>query len=115
MDSRDYVLGAIYYSVACQHSQQTSRRPNAVSMLAHHLRRWPNIKPALVRRLVFDGLHSIAAVLVLLTAVGDYNPTPTQCLLNAGPALPVVASNHLVLVRTSCWQYQHAGGICTML
>ena len=27
-------------------------------MLAHNLRRWPNIKPALVQRLVFAGLRS---------------------------------------------------------
>ena len=29
-------------------------------MLAHHLRGWPSIKPALVQRLVFAGLRSIA-------------------------------------------------------
>ena len=27
-------------------------------MLAHNLQRWPNIKPALVQRLVFAGLRS---------------------------------------------------------
>ena len=26
-------------------------------MLAHNLRRWPDIKPALLQRLVFAGLH----------------------------------------------------------
>ena len=43
---------------ACLHTQQTRRRPNAGSMLAHRLRRWPSIKPALVQRLVFAGLRS---------------------------------------------------------
>ena len=54
---RDYVLSGIYYSVlvrsTCQHSQQTPRWPNAGQMLAHNLRRWSNINPALVQRLVF--------------------------------------------------------------
>ena len=49
---RDYVSSGIYYSVLVrnirQHSQQTRRRPNAGPMLASNLRRWPNIKPALV-------------------------------------------------------------------
>ena len=34
----------------------TIRRPNAVSMLAHRLRRWPNIEPTLGQRIVFAGL-----------------------------------------------------------
>ena len=46
-------------------------------MLAHRLRRWPSIKPALVQRLVFAWLRSVAAGLVLLTAGGDYKPTLT--------------------------------------
>ena len=47
-------------------------------MLAHV------IKPALVQHLVFAGLRSIAAGLVVLTAGRNYKPTRTQCLLNAG-------------------------------
>ena len=78
-------------------------------MLAHRLRRWSSIKPTLVQRLVFAGLRSIAAGLVSLTAGGDYKPTPTQCLLNFGPASSVLASIHSALVSTSCWRYQHAG------
>ena len=31
---------------------------------------------------------------------GDYKPTPTQCLLNVGPASPVLASRHSVLKST---------------
>ena len=42
----------------------------------------------------FAGLRSIAAGLVVLTAGGDYKLTPTQCLLNVGPASPVLASIH---------------------
>ena len=43
---------------ACQHTQQSRRRPNAGLMLAHRLRRWPSIKPVLVQRLVFAELRS---------------------------------------------------------
>ena len=46
----------------------------------------------------------IAAGLVVPTAGGDYKPTPTQCLLNVGPASPVLASIHSALVSTSCWR-----------
>ena len=35
----------------------TGRRPNVGLMLAHRLRRWANIKPALVQRLVFVGMR----------------------------------------------------------
>ena len=49
VDSGDYVLSGIYYSVlvrnTCQYSQQTRRWPNAGPMLTHRLRRWPSIKP----------------------------------------------------------------------
>ena len=36
----------------------TRRLTNAGSMFAHRLRRWTNIKPALVQRLVFAGICS---------------------------------------------------------
>ena len=43
------------------------------------------------------GLLGIAAGLVLLNTAGDdYKPTPTQCLLNVGPATPVLASIHTI-------------------
>ena len=42
------------------HPANTRRRPNAVPILAHRLRRWPSIKPALVQRLVFAGLAVMA-------------------------------------------------------
>ena len=44
---------------------------------------------------------------IVLTAGGNYKPTPTQCLLNVGTALPVLASIHIALVGTSCWRYWH--------
>ena len=82
--SRDYVLNGIYYSVleprqcakhnvACQHSQKTR---DVESMLVQC---WPTI-------------------LVVHTAGGEYKPTPTQCLLNVGPASSVLASIHSALV-----------------
>ena len=76
-------------------------------MLAHRLRRWPSIKPALVQRLLFAGLRSIAAGLVVLTAGGGYKPPLTQCLLDVRPASPVLASIHSALVSTSCWRSRH--------
>ena len=96
VDSRDYILSGIYtpvleprrcakHNVACQHSQQTRY---VDPMLAQRLRRLPIIKAALVQRLMFAGLRSIAASLVVLTAGGDYKLTPTRCLLNVGPASP---------------------------
>ena len=57
----------------------------------------------------------VAADLVLLTAGGDYKPTPTQCLLNIGPASQMLASIHSIQVSTSCCRYRHAGGMGTML
>ena len=41
--------------MACQHSQQTRRRPNTGPMLAHRLSLWPSIKPALAHSLVGGG------------------------------------------------------------
>ena len=56
----------------------------------------------------------IAAGLVLLnTAGGDYKPTPTRCLLNVGPASPVLASIHSVIFSTSSCRYLHAGSTGT--
>ena len=63
----------------------------------------------------WDVMLGIASGLVLLTAGGDYKPTPAQCLLNVGPASPVLASIHSVLVSTSCCRYLHAGGTVMML
>ena len=91
--------------MACQQSQQT--RDVDPKLVQCWLRRWPIIKPALVQRLVFAGLRSIAAGLVVLIAGGDYKPSPTQCLLNVGPASPVLASIHSALLSTSCWRYRH--------
>ena len=59
-------------------------------------------------------LLGIAAGLVLLnTAGGNYKPKPTQCLLNVGPASPVLATIHSVLVSTSWCRYLHAGSTGT--
>ena len=142
VDSRDYVLSRIHYSISvrntCQESQQTRRWPND----GPPLRRWPSIKPAMLQRLVFPGsciqpskhktfvqcwanveavgltlykcytnvlcLLGIAAGLELLNTAGNvYKPTPTQCLLNVGPASPVLASIHSVLVSNFMLRYLH--------
>ena len=88
--------------MACQHSQQAR---DVDPMLVQSWptvceARWPSIKTALV----FAGLHSIAAGPVVLTADSDYKLSPTQCLLNVGPASPALGSIHPALVSTSCWQ-----------
>ena len=72
---------------------------NIGTMLDQHRRCWSDVV-----QMCWLG---IAAGLVLLTAGGDYKPTPTQCLLNVGPVSPVLASIHSVLVSTSCWRYRH--------
>ena len=43
-----------------------------------------------------------AGLVLLNTAGGDYKPTPIQCLSDVGPASPVLASIHSVIVNTSC-------------
>ena len=120
VDSRDYVLGGIYYSVlvrnTCQHSQQT--RPGTLAQHQTSTGATPRVCTPTLYKCYTNilCLLGIAAGLILLnTADGDYKPTPTQGLLNAGPASPVLASMHSVLVRTSCCGYLHAGGTVTML
>ena len=77
---------------------------------------WINIGPTLYKCYTnVLCLLGIAAGLVLLTAGGDDKPTPTQCLVNVGPASPVLASIHSVLVSTSYCRYLHAGVTGTML
>ena len=113
------------------HTQQTRRRPNAGPLLAHPLRRWPSIKPALVQCLVFAWLRSTqqntkhlynictmrrrcwAGVVQMLYKYfvfagnsswcgGDYKPTPTQCPWSVRPASTVLGSRHSVLMSTLC-------------
>ena len=42
----------------CETLVNTPSKHDVDPMLAHNMRRWPNIKPALVQRLVFAGLRS---------------------------------------------------------
>ena len=39
--------------------------------------------------------------MLVVTAGGEYKPTPTQSLLNVGPASPVLGSIHSALVSTT--------------
>ena len=104
VNSRDYVLSGIYYSVlvrnTCQNSQQT--------------RRWPNAGPpsaTLAQHQTSTGWtpcvswepRSIAGLVLIDTAGNDYKLTPTQFMLNVGPESPELASIHSVLVSTSFW------------
>ena len=80
-----------------------------LSTLPANTRSWPNVVPILAHRRSNQHWFSascwlIAVRLVVLTAGGDYKPTPIQCLLNVGPASPVLASIHSALVGISCWR-----------
>ena len=118
VDSRDYVLSRIYYSVlephrcakhnvACQHPHQTRY---VASMLVQS---WPTVCDAApVSNQHWFNASCLLGVqwhagLVVLTAGGEYKPTPTQCLLNIRPALRFLASIHSALVSTPCWRYRH--------
>ena len=89
----------VKHNAACQHSQQTRYTgPMLVQC-------WPtvcalrsSIKPALVQRFVFAGLR---AGLLVVTACGEYKPTPNQCLVNVGPASSVLGSIHSAPVSTT--------------
>ena len=72
VDSRDYVLSGIYYSVlvrnTCQHSQQT--------------RRWPSTKPALIQRKKHTKhLYNICTMLQ-----ADTDPISVKCLASVARA-----------------------------
>ena len=125
VDGGDYVLSEIYYSILCKTLVNTLRKHDVDLTLAHRCdagpasnQHWFNASCLLgaVLNPVFDVgptlykcftnvlcLLGIAACLALLNTAGDdYKLTPTQCLLNVGPATPVLASIHSVLVSTSC-------------
>ena len=52
-------------------------------MLGHCRRRWPNIKPALDRRVVFDG----RPLIMMSVSQSGTHVTFSHCCFNAGPAL----------------------------
>ena len=56
---------AILWTFSRQEKGGGGRTTNAVSMLAHRLRRWPNIKTALGESLVFAGVMIVGATLLL--------------------------------------------------
>ena len=95
---RDYVLSGFFFRFGAKHSQQTRRSPNAdppSATLAQH-----QTSTGSTHRVCWE-LRS-AGLVLLNTAGDDYKPTPTQCLLNVGPASPVLSSIHSILVSTSC-------------
>ena len=89
---------------ACLHTQQTRRRPNAGPMLAHRLRRWPSINPALVQRLVFAEQRSTQETqnicITFVQCVEDVGPalykcyTNVLCLLGIAAGLAAITSRH---------------------
>ena len=89
----------VKHNVACKHSQQTQ---DVVPILVQCWATVCDAGPASYQHwfntLCLLGCGSGSAC----AAGGEYKPTPTQCLLNVGPASPVLASIHSVLVSTSC-------------
>ena len=74
-------------------------------------RRWAGVVQMLYKFFVFGGNSSWSG--------GDYKPTPTQFLLNVGPASPVLASRQSVLMSTSfvtiCNRLRRFATICDRL
>ena len=73
----------------CRRSS-TRHWPNDGLMLAHRLRRWPSIKPAVVQRFVFAGSQSVSLCcgesirLFSLQRFLWYRPSITRCWPDAG-------------------------------
>ena len=58
-------------------------------MLAHRLRRWPNIEPSLGQRIVFAGMTCYCSVLQNQRVVSDYTLQVTRyCLLALHVSIP---------------------------
>ena len=101
VDSRDYVLSGIYYSVlepcrCAKHNVACQHTPSEHDVDPVLVQCWPTVcdaGPALNQHWFNASclLGAAFADLVVLTAGGEYKPTPTQCLLNAGSAPPVMA------------------------
>ena len=86
-------------------------------MLAHRLRHWPSIKPALVQRLVFAGLRStqytqnICMTFVqCLANVEDVGPMFYKCSTNVLCLLGIAAG--LVLLNTAGGDYKLTPNVC---
>ena len=101
VDSRDYVLSGIYYSVLdptpmCETQCGLSTLPPNMTFTQCCSNAGP-LSATLAQHQtstgstpVFAGLRSIAR-----WSGSDYCwPSPTQCMLNVGPASPVLASIH---------------------
>ena len=73
-----------------QYSADTRRRwINVGSTFVHHLRRWTNVKPTLIQRLVSAGLpiHMYGAYIICLSATHcSTKQTFTRCGINVGRA-----------------------------
>ena len=80
-----------YYIMPSKHDTSTQCRFN----VTHRRRLWPSTIQHWTVLPVGSGVST------------EYKLTPSQCLLNVGPASPVLSSIHSALVSTSCWRYQH--------
>ena len=80
-------------------------------MLAHSLRCWPSIKPALVQRLVFAGAaFNITLVCLLWRRVqADTDPMFFKCWASVAGAgqYPFSPSQYFMLADPACWWYRH--------
>ena len=63
----------------CPVNTPSNTRPDAGPILAHRLRRWPSIKPALVQRLVFAGICESGSVYCWQRVQADTDPMHVKC------------------------------------
>ena len=114
VDSRDYVglLREIYYSVLVRNIMWLVYIPSKQETLTQC---WSNAGPpsaTLAQHHINTGstprVARLRVGLLVVTTGGEYKTTPTQCLLNARPASPVLRSIHSALVSTSCWYLNDA-------
>ena len=85
-----------------------SALPNVGLVLVHRLRRWPNIKPALVQCLVFTCcIPLMVAQISCWFTAGNSNPTPSfcwsiyyiMCDLNIKNSIVIIMSLFIMLIE----------------
>ena len=84
-------------------------------MPAHHLRRWPSIKPALVQRLVFAGLRSIArwsgSAYCWRQLDADTDPTSVKCWASVTGQYPFSPRQYFMMVRVHAHSIQRPNAV----
>ena len=83
----------------------TRRWINASLMLGQHRKRWTNIQPALVQRLVHAGLCVSGVVDMLAAGPPSKHEALNQCWINFGPLSTTLAQHqtNIGLIPRVCW------------